>query len=164
MQAFQYYLSKMCLYYILSQVGLYYNPYLHGFRSSSLLSRLELFEVLVIRKILFWFDKTQHLLFFFFILYFSFLFRFSFLLFLPVSEQFSPRKIVPWLWLGLKLVLGLGFGLGPIFLGGDYLRTVFTSGKQGDLLHANEMLGFIHFLHVQSSSFLYILNELNGVS
>ena len=50
-----------------------------------------------------------------------------------------------------------------MFLGGNCPRTVFNDGKKGDFLHANEMLGFIHLLYVQSCTFLKILNELNGV-
>ena len=66
--------------------------------------------------------------------------------------------------LGLEFGLALGLGLGAVFLGCKCPRTVFTGGKQGDFLHTSKMLGFIHFLYVQSCSILYILNELNGVS
>ena len=64
-------------------------------------------------------------------------------------------------WLGFGLSLELGLGEGAIFLWGNCPRTVLTVGKQGDFLHDNEMLDFIHLVYVESCTFLYILNESN---
>ena len=98
---------------------------------------------------------------FFFLQLFLLLFGFSFLLFLPVSRQLPPRKIAPRLGLRFGLSLELGLGEGAIFLWGNCPRTVLTVGKQGDFLHDNEMLDFIHLVYVESCTFLYILNESN---
>ena len=95
---------------------------------------------------------------------FLFIFGFSFLLFLPLSGQSPPKKIAPGWGQGLGQLQGQGQDWGEIFLGGNCLTTAFTGGKKGDFSHANEMLGFIHLLYVQSCTFLQILNELNGVS
>ena len=70
----------------------------------------------------------------------------------------------PPLGLEFGLALGLGLELGQFFLGSIVLKPFFTSGKQGDFLHTNEILGFINLLHVQSCTILYMLNELNGIS
>ena len=90
---------------------------LYGVWSSSLLSQLELFKVLVFGKVSF--NLIKHSLFcfiyFFFILLFFISSRFFVSFVLPVSGQFPPEKIAPRLGLGFGLAFGLGLGLGGKF-------------------------------------------------
>ena len=72
--------------------------HLYGFRSSSLLSQLELFKVLVFGKVCFNLIKLSLFCFiyFFFILLFFISFRFFIsIFFLPVSGQLPQKKIAP---------------------------------------------------------------------
>ena len=82
---------------------------------------------------------------------FLFLFGFWFLLFLPVSGQFSPKEDCPslvgvrvWVSFRVKVRIGGKFSLGAIVLE-PFLLVVKT--------HANEILGFIHLVYVQSCTF-----------
>ena len=107
------------------------------------------------RKSLFQFDKTfvSFVLFIFSFFYcFLFLFGFWFLLFLPVSGQFSPKEDCPslvgvrvWVSFRVKVRIGGKFSLGAIVLE-PFLLVAKT--------HANEILGFIHLVYVQSCTFL----------
>ena len=105
------------------------------------------FDHLVFEKVCFNLIKRNLFCFiyFFFLLLFFISFRFF------VSFVFTGVSTIPPKALGLGLELKGGGG-GAIFLGDNCPRNVFTGGKTGDFLHANEMLGFIHLL--QSCTFL----------
>ena len=78
--------------------------HLYGFRSSSLLSQLELFKVLVFGKVCFNLIKLSLFCLFLFSFFycFLFLFGFSFLLFLPVSGQITPSGWVR-VWVSFRV-------------------------------------------------------------
>ena len=117
---------------------------------------LNFFKVLVIWKSLFQFDKTflRLLFYFFFLSFISFRFFVSFV-FTGVRTVAFDENCLP---------VRVGVWVSVICPSGNCPKTVSFGGKQGDFLHANNMLGFIHLLYVQSCTFLYILNELNRVS
>ena len=106
---------------------------LYGFWSSSLLSQLELFKVLVFGKVSF--NLIKHSLFcfiyFFFILLFFISSRFFVSFVLPVSGQFPPEKIAPpvgvRVWVSFWVRARIG---GEIFLVGNCPRTVLPVEKK----------------------------------
>ena len=101
---------------------------------------------------------------FFFLLLLCFIYFLFFVSFVYAGGWTIVRKEnCPPLGLEFRLALGLGLELGQFSLGAIVLKPFFTSGKQGDFSYNNEILGFIHLLHVQSCTILYILNELNGI-
>ena len=96
--------------------------HLYGFRSSSLLSQLELFKVLVFGKVCFNLIKLSLFCFiyFFFILLFFISFRFFISIFFYRCPDNSPkRKLPPRLGLGFGLALGLGLELRENFYPGQ---------------------------------------------
>ena len=105
------------------------------------------FDHLIFEKVCF--NLIKRNLFCFIYFYFLLIFFISFRFF--VSFVFTGVSTIPPKALGLGLELEGG---GAIFLGNNCPRTPFTGGKKGDFLHANEMLGFIHLLYVQSCTFL----------
>ena len=117
--------------------------HLCGFCSSSFLSQLGLCKLLVFGKVCF--DLIKHNLFFFihffFLLLFSHLFGvFRFFCFYQYPDNSPPKKIA----LPVRVRVWTSFRV----------RTVFTGGKKGNFLHANEIFGFFHLLYVQSCTFL----------
>ena len=131
--------------------------HLHGFWASSLLSQLELFKVLVFGKVCFNLIKLSlfcFIYFFFILLFFYFFSVFCLFCFFRCLDNSPQRKLPPVgvrVWVSFRVRARIR---GEIFLVGNCPRTVFTGGKKGEFLYANEMLGFIHLLYVQSCTFL----------
>ena len=131
------------------------------------LSQLDFFKVLVFGKVCFNLIKLLSLLLYLFflssIIFYFFRFFVSFVFIgvrkIPPKENYPPVRVRVWVSFRVKVRIG-----GEIFLGDNCPRTVFTGGKKGDFLHANEILGFIYLVYVQSCTLLLILSELNEVS
>ena len=135
-------------------MGLYYTLITCINFNSSLLSQLELFEVFCLS---FFLSSIIIIIIFFSVFHF---FRFY-----HCPGNFPQGKLPYIQGLDLGQRQDQGWGWEAIFLWGNCPKTVFfNGGKQGDFLHASKMFGFIHLLYVRSCTFLYILNELNGVS
>ena len=91
--------------------------HLYGFRSSSLLSQLELFKVLVFGKVCFNLMKLGlfRFIYFFFLLLLFIYFRFFVSFVFTAVRTIPPKENSPRLGLGFGLALGLGLGLGGNF-------------------------------------------------
>ena len=128
--------------------------HLYGFWSSSLLSQLELFKVLVFGKVCFNLIKLSLICFiYFFFILLLFISFWSFVsLFFTGVRTIPPKdnclSSPPRLGLVFGLALGLALGLRGNFPRGTIVLEPFL------LVEKKEMLGFIYLLYVQSGTFL----------